>query len=102
MGPIPPPKGARSATASNGLVRTDRCCKWLKLTVGSHVVCGRDCVIEAVVVGSCVRIGDGCILGKQCVVKDCVLICPGSVLPPLMIVPPFSIVQGAPGKAIIT
>ena len=71
-----------------------------KLSLGSHVICGADCVIEAYAIGSFVRIGDGCIIGAQCVIKDCCLICPGAVLPPFMIVPPFAIVEGNPARIV--
>lgn len=73
---------------------------WSNVTIGSYVMVGRDCVVESFCIGSFVRICDGCVLGKHSVLKDCCLICPGSVLPPYMVVPPFAIVQGAPAKVV--
>jgi len=77
-----------------------RVCAWTKLTVGSHVVFGRDCVVEASSVGSFVRVGDGCVFGANCVVKDCVWLMPGCLLPPGTIVAPFSIMSGAPAQRV--
>lgn len=36
--------------------------KFVALSIGNHVTIGRDCVIEAATIGTCVSIGDGCIL----------------------------------------
>jgi dynactin-5 len=77
-----------------------RVCMWTKLVVGSHVVFGRDCVVEASSVGSFVRVGDGCVLGAGCIVKDCVWLMPGTLLPPGTIVAPFSIMSGAPAQRV--
>lgn len=71
-----------------------------KLSIGSYVVCGQDCVVEALVIGSYVRICDDCVIGENCVIKDCCLLCPGSVLPPHMVVPPFAIVEGSPAHIV--
>mmetsp|Transcript_12233 Transcript_12233/g.15730 ORF Transcript_12233/g.15730 Transcript_12233/m.15730 type:complete len:345 (-) Transcript_12233:135-1169(-) len=81
-------------------VENKRTCQWSKMVVGSYVICGRDCVIESLCIGSFVRIGDGCVLGKHTVLKDCCLVCPGAVLPPYMVVPPFAIVEGAPARIV--
>ena len=82
---------------------SSKCCStciWAKLNIGSYVVCGRDCVIEAFAVGSCVHIGDGVVIGRGCVIKDCCLIEAGSILAPGMVVPPFAIVSGAPAQIV--
>lgn len=74
--------------------------KWFPLRIGSHVRIGKDCVIESAVIGSCVQIGEGCVLGRQTVLKDCCFIVPGTVLPEEMVVPPFAIVEGVPGRIV--
>ena len=99
----PPPRlvdlggddGGGDGAAGDGAARPHS-----KLTMGSYVVCGEDCVVEALVVGSFVRMGDGGVVGKQCVIKDCSLICPGAVLPDFMVVPPFAIVEGSPARIV--
>jgi carbonic anhydrase/acetyltransferase-like protein (isoleucine patch superfamily) len=91
---------ASSSLSPPPLPHSQRVCVWAKLVVGSHVVLGRDCVVEASSVGNCVRLGDGCVLGAGCVVKDCVWLMPGCIVPPGTIVPPFSIMRGAPAKVV--
>ncbi|KNC79736.1 hypothetical protein SARC_07875 [Sphaeroforma arctica JP610] len=68
--------------------------------IGSHVVIGRECVVNAAAIGSYVRIGNDVIIGQGCVIKDCVRIEDGAVLPPDMVVAPFSVVGGSPAKII--
>uniref|UniRef100_A0A7S1ZJQ9 Dynactin subunit 5 n=1 Tax=Trieres chinensis TaxID=1514140 RepID=A0A7S1ZJQ9_TRICV len=72
----------------------------LPQSIGNHTSIGRDCVVEAAAVGFSVLVGDGCVLGKRSVIKDCCRIEPGTVLAPDAVVPPFSIVSGSPGRVV--
>lgn len=45
-------------------------------------------------------VGDGCVLSKRCIVKDCCFIDSGTVIAEDMVIPPFSIVSGCPGRVI--
>ena len=70
------------------------------LKMGDHVFVGDGAVIEAASVGSHVHIGKGAVLGRFAIVKDAVWIVDGAVLPPNMVVPPFSVVAGCPASVV--
>lgn len=74
--------------------------KFVPLTIGNHSWIGKNCVVEAAAVGSSVHIGDNCVLSKRCIVKDCCWIDSGTVVVEDMVIPPFSIVSGVPGRII--
>lgn len=74
--------------------------KFIPTTVGSHTFFGKDCVIEAAVIGIGCHISDNCILSKRCILKDFVLVLEGAVVPCDMVIPPFSIVGGNPAQII--
>ena len=61
---------------------------------------GSNCEVHAAVIGMGVIIGDGCTLGERCVVKDYVRIEKGTVVPPNMVLPPFTVVAGNPARII--
>jgi len=70
------------------------------LKIGNHTRIGSACVIEAAAIGASVFIGDGCVLSKRVIVKDCCWIEPNTVLSQDTVIPPFSIVGGCPGRII--
>ncbi|KAL9103027.1 MAG: hypothetical protein Q9163_001886 [Psora crenata] len=70
------------------------------LKIGDHVFVGERCVLEAASVGDHVHIGPGAVLGKMCILKDCVKVLPGAVLPAGMVVPSGSVVGGRPARVL--
>ena len=70
--------------------------KFIPLTIGSHTYIGKQCIIEAAVIGLGVYIDDDVIISKRCIIKDFVYIKKGSVVPPDMVIPPMAIVEGNP------
>jgi len=55
-------------------------------------------MVEAAAVGSNVWIGKGAVLSNMCIIKDCVKILEGSVVPPGMVVPSGWVVGGKPAR----
>lgn len=88
-----PASASASASASGGL-------RFIPMTVGSHTQIGRDCIIEAAVIGMGCVIGDSCIICPRAVLKDFVTVQDGAVVCPDTVVPPFSIVAGRPGRIV--
>lgn len=76
--------------------------KALPIIIGSHTQIGPNTRIQSVSIGSCVRIGSNCILSPRSKVHDCCIIEDGTVIPPDLVVPPFSRVRGSPGKIVGT
>jgi dynactin-5 len=70
----------------------------LKMT--DHVFVGPNSIIEAALIGSHVSIGSNCVVGKFVIIKDFVRILDGTVVPPNMVIPSFSIVGGRPGQVV--
>lgn len=70
------------------------------LKLSDHVFVGANTIVEAALVGSRVHIGADCVIGKFALIKDCVRILDGTVVPPGMVVPSFSIVGGRPGRVV--
>lgn len=68
--------------------------------MGDHVYVGPSAIVEAAVIGSYVNIGEGAIVGSLAIVKDYVRILPGTVVPPGMVIPGFSVVGGCPGRVV--
>lgn len=79
--------------------------------IGDYVEIGNESVVEAVSIGSFVRIGKRCVIvslvlpissndskGEFCVIKDCAVVLDGSVIAPLTVVPSFSVYGGSPGE----
>lgn len=73
---------------------------YFPMKIGDHVFVGEGSVVEAAMIGSYVRIGKGCVIGKFTIIKDCVKIEDGSVIPPNTVIPSFSYVAGRPGRVI--
>jgi len=70
------------------------------LKIGDHVFVGQGSVVEAALIGNHVHIAPNCVVGKFAIIKDYVRILEGTVVPPNMVVPSFSVVAGRPGRVI--
>ncbi len=70
------------------------------LKIADHVFVGPGSIIEAALVGSHINIGSNCVIGKFTIIKDYVKILDGTVVPPNMVIPSFSIVAGRPGRVV--
>jgi dynactin-5 len=70
------------------------------LKIADHVFIGPSSIIEAALIGSHVNIGSNCVVGKFAIIKDFVKILDGTVVPPNMVIPSFSIVAGRPGRVV--
>lgn len=68
------------------------------IKIGSYVIIGDNCAINAIAIGSRVVIEDECKLCDLSVIYDCCLIRKGTIIPSKMVIPPFSEVSGVPGK----
>ncbi|KAI9680693.1 MAG: hypothetical protein M1817_004133 [Caeruleum heppii] len=68
--------------------------------IGDHVFVGPGAVVEAAVIGNHVRIGRGAVVGKFAILKDCVKVLDGAVVPAAMVVPSFSVVAGRPARVV--
>jgi dynactin-5 len=73
---------------------------YMPLRMGDHVFVGQGTVVQAATVGSHVHIGRDCSIGEFAIIKDCVRILDGSVVPPNMVIPSFSIVGGQPARLV--
>ncbi|KAI8802633.1 dynactin, subunit p25 [Cladochytrium replicatum] len=70
------------------------------MKIGDHVHIGEDSVVEAAQIGNYVMIGKNCVIGRFAVIKDCVRILDGTVIPPNAVVPSFSVYGGNPGRLV--
>lgn len=66
------------------------------IKVGSCVYIGANTVVEAAQIGSCVYIGKNCKIGEFAIIKDCVYIEDGTVIPSYVSISSFSRVSGNP------
>ncbi|KAK9491929.1 trimeric LpxA-like protein [Lipomyces doorenjongii] len=66
------------------------------LKMGNFVSIGANSIIEAATIGSYVNIGSNCVVGKFAIIKDCVLVLDGTVIPSTACIPPFAVVAGNP------
>ncbi|KAI8320512.1 dynactin subunit 5 [Martensiomyces pterosporus] len=71
------------------------------LKIGDHVDIGENTIIEAASVGSFVKIGKNCVIGRFAIIKDCCEIEDGAVIAPNTVVPSFSVVAGGPPAKIV-
>lgn len=60
------------------------------MAVGAKTHIGKNCRIHAAAIGSFCWIGNDVTIGARCILKDCVIVEDGTVLPPDTVVPPFS------------
>ena len=74
--------------------------KYIPMTISNYCYIGKNCKIEAAILGVCCFVGDNSILSSRCILKDYVYIEEGSVVPHDMVIPPFSYVKGNPAKII--
>jgi dynactin-5 len=61
---------------------------------------GQASIIEAALIGTHVNIGANVVVGKFAIIKDYVRILDGTVVPPNMVIPSFSVVAGRPGRVV--
>ncbi|KYK60519.1 hypothetical protein DCS_01656 [Drechmeria coniospora] len=111
--------GGASAPASNTAVAIGRYCflakgahlrppgrlykgvfTYMPLRLGDHVFVGQGTVVQAATVGSHVHIGKGCTINEFALIKDYVKVLDGTVVPPFMVIPSFSIVAGQPARVV--
>jgi dynactin 5 len=64
--------------------------KFVPVSIGSHTVIGKDCLIQAAAVGSSCWIEDAVTLGPRSLVKDCCVVTRGTVIPADTVLPPFT------------
>jgi dynactin 5 len=72
----------------------------MPLRIGDHVFVGEKSVVQAAAIGNHVNIGQGVVIGELAIIKDYVRILDGTVVPPNMVIPSFSIVAGQPARVI--
>jgi dynactin-5 len=70
------------------------------LTIGPHCSLGKHCTVEAAVIGAGCTVDDNCTLSPRCILKDYVHVVAGTVVPPDMVCPPFSVIAGAPARIV--
>ncbi|RDL39114.1 putative dynactin [Venustampulla echinocandica] len=70
------------------------------LKIADHVFVGPSSIIEAALIGNHVNIGANCVIGKFAIIKDYVRVLDGTVVPPNMVIPSFSIVAGRPAQVV--
>jgi dynactin-5 len=73
---------------------------YMPLRMGDHVFVGQGSVVQAATVGNHVHIGKNCTIGEFAIIKDFVRILDGTVVPPNMVIPSFSIVAGQPARLV--
>ncbi|GKT59999.1 dynactin subunit 5 (dynactin Arp1 p25 subunit) [Colletotrichum tofieldiae] len=73
---------------------------YMPLRMGDHVFVGQNVVIQAASIGSHIHIGRDCVIGEFAIVKDYVRILEGTVVPPNMVIPSFSVVAGQPARVV--
>ncbi|KAL2193071.1 trimeric LpxA-like protein [Corynascus similis CBS 632.67] len=73
---------------------------FMPLRMGDHVFVGPGSVVQAASIGSHVHIGTNVVVGEFAIIKDYVRILDGTVVPPNMVIPSFSIVAGQPARLI--
>lgn len=73
---------------------------FMPLRIGDHVFVGAGTVVQAASIGSHVHIGAKVAVGEFAIIKDYVRILDGTIVPPHMVIPSFSIVAGQPARLI--
>ncbi|KAL7446364.1 hypothetical protein ACHAXM_010150 [Skeletonema potamos] len=74
----------------------------IPVIIGSHTKIGNNCTIQSISIGSCVRIGSNCRISPRSKIHDCCIIENDTVIPPDMVIPPFSRVRGNPARIVGT
>lgn len=73
---------------------------YMPLRMGDHVFVGERAVVQAATIGNHVHVGQGVVIGEFAIIKDYVRILDGTVVPPNMVIPSFSIVAGQPARVV--
>ncbi|KAK1468470.1 dynactin Arp1 p25 subunit [Colletotrichum melonis] len=73
---------------------------YMPLRMGDHVFVGANVVIQAASIGNHIHIGRDSVIGEFAIVKDYVRILEGTVVPPNMVIPSFSVVAGQPARVV--
>ncbi|KAK4186199.1 putative dynactin subunit 5 protein [Podospora australis] len=73
---------------------------YMPLRMGDHVFVGPASVLQAASIGSHVHIGAKVVVGEFAIIKDYVRILDGTVVPPNMVIPSFTVVAGQPARVI--
>jgi carbonic anhydrase/acetyltransferase-like protein (isoleucine patch superfamily) len=68
------------------------------MVIGDDVVVGHGVILHSAVIGNGALIGMGSILLDDCQIGEGALVAAGSVVPPRMVVAPYTMVRGAPAK----
>jgi len=74
--------------------------KYISLSIGPYCYFGENCVIESAVIGLGCHIGNNCCLGARTILKDHVFIESNTYIPSDMVIPPFAMVSGNPGRIV--
>lgn len=86
----------------SGLRGFFRALTYYPVQIGNFVSIGSGTVVEAASLGSYIMIGKNCIVDKFAIIKDCVVVRDGAVIPSTVCIPPFSIVSGNPATVVAT
>lgn len=73
---------------------------YMPLRIGDHVFVGERTVVQAATIGSHVYIGHDAVIDEFSIIKDYVRVLDGTVVPPNMVIPSFSIVAGQPARVV--
>ncbi len=86
--------------ANADLIGVNRHFSHYPLKISDHVYIGPGTVVEAALIGAHTHIGSNCVIGKFAIIKEYVKVLDGTVVPPNMVLPPFSIVGGRPAQVV--
>lgn len=89
-----------SVSSSTNANANHRTFSYFPLKIGDHVFVGPGSIVEAAMLGNHVYIGPNVVVGKFVIAKDFVKILEGTVVPPGMVIPSFSVVGGTPGRVV--
>lgn len=73
---------------------------YMPLRMGDHVFVGEGTVVQAASIGAHVYIGHNVVVDEFAIIKDYVRILDGTVVPPNMVIPSFTIVAGQPARVV--